>query len=416
MLRFMISFILILILTGLAYGAEYDELVKFVGNVSVMDLVGLKAVETARDLLEFKELLVITNAGYCKIGEYTTEKALNGLMIGAKVSRGKGNLVNVFSHYNAPLWFAFFDKKSKDCVYLEVNSTTLKKYLEMEKENRTKALQEFMNLDPTDLFVRIAKENIDAEKLLTDPESWQKKMVEKVFGGNEFRIVTIANVWAKGVPNDFMRIVEVHDHVCPGLISGYMIAKYLSDVFPSQNPRKEYVIIAVPPWCKDDAFIVLFGTTPGHKNMFVKWLTPEQKAMLPDKAKNVANIVIKRDMKTGELKGIVVGFNWSKAMKMGGVKWEDFKSFDTYKWWWARLKLNLLLIDYLDKYEMFVYTIKTFSLKPEELEKFKSAGVNPLVELGIMQSNVEKEETPGFTAILALIAIIIVIARVKRNK
>jgi len=158
-------------------------LVKFVGNVSVMDLVGLKAVEIARDLLEFKEVLVITNVGYCKISEYTTEKALNGLMIDAKVSRGKDNLVNVFSHYTAPLWFAFFNKKSKDCVYLEVNSTTLKKYLEMEKENRSKALQEFMNLDPTDLFVRIAKENIDAKKLLTDPESWQKKMMEKVFGG-----------------------------------------------------------------------------------------------------------------------------------------------------------------------------------------------------------------------------------------
>ena len=140
--------------------------------------------------------------------------------------------------------------------------------------------------------------------------------------------------------------------------------------------------------------------------------------MLLDNAKNVVNIVIKRDMKTGSLKGIIVGFNWSKAIKMGGVKREDFKSFDTYKWWWARLKQNLLLIDYLDQYKMFFYTIKTFSLKPEELEKFESAGVNPLVKLGIMkeQSNVEKKEISGFTAILALIAIIIGVARVKRNK
>ena len=60
--------------------------------------------------------------------------------------------------------------------------------------------------------------------------------------------------------------------------------------------------------------------------------------MLLDNAKNVVNIVIKRDMKTGRLKSIIVGFNWSKAIKMGGVKREDFKSFDTYKWWWARLK------------------------------------------------------------------------------
>jgi len=67
---------------------------------------------------------------------------------------------------------------------------------------------------------------------------------------------------------------------------------------------------------------------------------------------------------------------------------------------------------------MFFYTIKTFSLKPEELEKFESAGVNPLVKLGIMkeQSNVGKKEISGFTAILALIAIIIGVARVKRNK
>ena len=98
-------------------------LVDFVGeeNLSVLNLVGFRAADRAMKDLPLNRgdpnILVLTDAGYiAKIGEYTTEKALDGIMLTSGTSRGKGNLANLHKPYNASLWFAFFDKGSKDCV------------------------------------------------------------------------------------------------------------------------------------------------------------------------------------------------------------------------------------------------------------------------------------------------------------
>ena len=381
---------------------EYPELkplTDFVGeeNLSVLHLAGFRAAKRAMVELGFEKgdanILVLTDAGYiAKIGEYTTEKALDGVMLTSGCSRGKGNLINVHKPYNSPLWFAFFDKKSKNCVYLEVNSNLLKTYLDKEKEAKESTLKDFMKLEDEQIFSRIAVENIDAEKLLENPEDWQKKMEAKVFGGNEFSLITICNVWAyKGLPNDFLKAVELHDHICPGLTSGYLIAKYIEKNFPSKAPRYEYTVIACPPWCKDDAIIQYFETNVGHKRMFVKWLTSEQKSelkkYLPEELKqwDTANIFIRWESGAPKGEGILVGFNWKKASKECGVERSWFRDFKTWRWWWTRLKMDLWIADYMDKPEELVTIIKKFEVENLSLiERLKSAGVNPLVELGLM--------------------------------
>jgi formylmethanofuran dehydrogenase subunit E-like metal-binding protein len=410
-----------------------EPLVDFVGenDLSVMDLVGYKAADRAMKDLQVSKgdsnILALTDAGYVPmIGDYTTEKALNGVTLTSGASRGKANLINVHKPYNSPLWFAFFDKESKECVYLEADSEVLKTYLDREKTEREAALSDFMSLKDEEIFTRIAKENIGADKLLSDPEPWQEKMVAKVFGGNEFSVITLSNVWAKGLPNDFLKVAELHDHICPGLTSGYLIAEYVKEELPAANPRKEYTIIAIPPWCKDDALIIIFETNVGHKRTFVKWLTAEQKAALPKEAKNVANIIIKEDLKTGKGEGIVVAFDWDKAFQMcGDVSSKDLKAFDTHRWWYMRLKMDLFMMDYLDKPETFVSTLKTFTVEsPAEIEKLKSAGVNPLVELGIMPepgttaAPAPTEKTPSIPglAVIAAIAIAGVVAYAARRR
>ena len=401
-----------------------EPLVGFVGeeDLSVLDLVGFKAADRAMNDLPFNKgdtnILALTDAGYVPmIGDYTTEKALNGVTLTSGASRGKANLINVHKPYNSPLWFAFFDKESKECVYLEADSKVLKTYLDREKTEREATLSDFMSLKDEEIFTRIAKENIDADKLLSDPEPWQEKMVAKVFGGNEFSLITLSNVWAKGLPNDFLKCAELHDHICPGLTSGYLIAEYVKNELPSSDPRREYTVIAIPPWCKDDVLITIFETNVGHKRMFVKWLTKEQRAALPKEAKNVADIIIKEDQKTGEREGIVVAFDWDKAFEGSGTNATDLRDFGTYKWWWVRLKMDLWMMDYLDRPETFVSTLKTFTVEsPGEIEKLKSAGVNPLVELGIMPN--PTEETPSIPGlgVIAAIAIAGVIAHVVRTK
>ena len=371
---------------------DLKPLVNFVGeqNLSVLNLVGFKAADRAMKELKFERgapnILAFTDAGYiAKIGEYTTEKALDGVIMTAGASRGKGNLVNVHKSYNSPLWFAFFDKKSKDCVYLEPKSDVLKTYLDREKVERDAALRDFMKLKDDEVFTKIARENIDADKLLGNPEAWQEKMVAKVFGGNEFSLFTISNLWAMGLPNDFLKVAELHDHICPGLTSGYLIAEYLKKNLPSSDPRNEYTIIAIPPWCKDDALIQIFETNVGHKRLYVKHLTKEQMGQLPEYAKNVANIVIRWEKGAEKGDGIVVAFDWDKAFEDTGTSRKDLKAFDTYRWWWMRLKMDIWMMDYLDKPEALVSTIKEFTVSsPAEIDKLKSAGVNPLVELGIM--------------------------------
>ena len=365
-------------------------LVEFVGEnyLSVMNLVGFKAADRAMKELGFSkgdsDILALTDAGYiAQIGDYTSEGALDGVIMTAGVSRGKGSLINVHKPYNSPLWFAFFDKKSKNCVYLEAKGDVLKTHLDKERTGRDTALRNFMKLKDNEVFTNIARENIDANRLLDNPEPWQEKMVAKVFGGNEFSIFTLSNLWAMGLPNDLMKVAELHDHICPGIHSGYMITKYIKKNFPSANPRKEYTVIAIPPWCKDDVMIQIFETNVGHRAMYVKHLTKEQKKELSGEAKKVANIFINK--KTN--KGIVVGFDWPKVYEVAEMPDEavaKFRDFTTYWWWWGRLKQDIALMDYLDKPEEFVCTIKEFDTTPEQIEKLTTAGVNPLVELGIM--------------------------------
>ena len=81
----------------------------------------------------------------------------------------------------------------------------------------------------------------------------------------------------------------------------------------------------------------------------------------------------------------MVAFNWDKAFEGSGTSKKELMSFDTYKWWWVRLKMDLWIMDYLDKPEELVSTLKAFTVSGQaEIDKLTSAGVNPLVELGIM--------------------------------
>ena len=62
------------------------------------------------------------------------------------------------------------------------------------------------------------------------------------------------------------------------------------------------------------------------------------------------------------------------------------QAFGTYKWWWGRLKMDLDMMDYIDEPETVIETIKEFEVNsPSELLNLKSAGVNSLVMLGLME-------------------------------
>jgi len=381
---------------------ELKQLADFVGvdQISILHLTAYKAANFALKELKIekgsKDLLVITDAGYmAKIGEYSTEKALDGVMFASGASRTKGNLVVVHRSFNDPLWFAFFDKKSNCCIYMEVNSSLLKLWLEHESSGKVN-LSEFMKIDLDLIFKKISKVEIDPDVLITEDgaKAWHNNFVNKTLGGNEFSIVTIVAVWKKGMSYELLKAAEFHNHICPGLISGLYIAEYLNKYHPINLSKGEnWVVWALPPWCKDDALQQVLDSTVGKRRMAVMYIPSDIKEKMYDQYKSIAGIYVKID-KSGNAKAIVIGWNWSKVFKDCNVKREYFKDFKTYRWWWARLRCNVLMLDH--KPEEYVSVLRVIDLGNQGSikkmnAKWMKVGFNPLEELDLMPK-VKKEE------------------------
>ncbi len=258
----------------------------------VLYLLGSRASEVAMKDLPFDKgdpnILVMTSASYAIIDGYNTDRSIDGVADASGCTVGKGTLLLIHRSREKPLWFAFFSKDTKECVYLQVNNAVL-----------GKSVDEFNALADEEVFAKIAKANIGADKLLSEPEAWDDKMKAEIFGGgakpfnNEFTMMTIANVWAKGAPPELLRANQFHNHICPGSASGYLFVKYIDENLPLEKPSQRYQIIAIKPWCKDDIMQWILEATIGNKNYIAKDLTPEQMKQVPDDAKDVANVVIR---------------------------------------------------------------------------------------------------------------------------
>jgi formylmethanofuran dehydrogenase subunit E-like metal-binding protein len=335
-------------------------------NDSVCDHLGQRAADVAKEELSFAmddpNILAMTDAGYVivggKVGGKTTEECIDGVIASSGCTIGKGNLLLIHRSKEQPFWFAFFNKSSGECVYLEVDNSVF---------DMTAAE---VNALPDDEVFTIAKANVDADELFANPGSWPK-----VFGGNEFSIITIANVWAKGAPYEFLKAAEFHNHICPGVTSGYIIIEYLDENLPLQSSNQNYEIIGCPPWCKDDALQVIYDKTVGKRFVAVH-LTDEDSAQLP----GVAGIYIRWDGATDTGHGLVLAFNWTKANEVSDIP-DSLKDYGSIQ----KLKMDLEMMDYLGQPETFVTVVKEFDLNSNaELMELKYAGNNPYVVLGLL--------------------------------
>ena len=360
-------------------------------NIAVGNRLGCRASEFAMENMSFEKydpnILAMTDAGYAVVNGTRTENCIDGITASSGCTVGKGNLLVIRRSRDRALWFAFFDKTTGDCLYLEVDNSVF-----------DNSIAEFVALPDEEIFTKVVKENVSPDRLLNESYApvWNAKVKAKVFGGgsgpftNEFTFITIPNVWAKGngSPRELLAASQFHNHICPGQTSGYFILEYLDEYLPLERPSQRYQIIAIPPWCKDDTLQWNLEASIGNKNYVAKDLTKEQQGRLPANAKNVAGIYIRWDSATGTGDGLILAFNWTKACEISEFPRSNFKDFATYKWWWARLKMDLDMMDYIDEPETLVETIMEFDVNsPSELSNLKSAGVNPLVVLGVMPEN-----------------------------
>jgi formylmethanofuran dehydrogenase subunit E-like metal-binding protein len=308
-----------------------------------------------------KNLIVMTNAGYAEVNGSETIGALDGLATATGASRGRKTLIEVHSAFWSPLWFAVYDKGSGYGVYLEIDSSVAAK---MTADSKT--------VSPG-LFAVTAMERIDVEYLYRHASDYKIKFDNKVFGGNEFRIITIANAIASGAPVCAIRSLEFHDHYCPGVTSGIFMVNYLKAHFPAG--KSGYFVHTVDPWCKEDALLVLLNATPGKKSYAVSYPTDKDKEARTDEAKDSATIFYRQNMQTQKWEAVVLAFEWAET----GCPETGNMLID-------KLCMDLWYLERMDKPEDFVKLLKTFEL-PEGVSPrdWARPGVDPLRMLGMMK-------------------------------
>lgn len=304
------------------------------------------------------DLLALTNATYVKVNGKTSEGYVDMIQEITGCSMGKGNLLFFHRPITYPLKVVLFRKDTKDAVVITYDGKKTGK----------------INL------------NIDGDKA-TEPDGWQQ--IQKKIGSlsDTFSVVTIANAWAKSAPYDFLKVCEFHNHLCPGVSTGYQIVQLILESYPLKKGEK-YVWIACPPWCKDDAIQILLDLTPGKRSLFVKNLTPDQKKAVSGEKPNdnIAGILVIWNNKAKKGKAVAFRYDWGKACQVSGVEKKDFKpkgGKNNPVFWTTRVKCNWGLMPYLDKPGDFVTVVKEVEVSPQMYTKMTSAGVNPYEVIGL---------------------------------
>jgi formylmethanofuran dehydrogenase subunit E-like metal-binding protein len=338
-------------------GSEY-RLWQAVGSQSALNALWTMKKQKIR--FKDHEFIALTNAGYAEIDGRSTQAAEDGLCRILHVGRGDHSLIEIHSSSEAALWFAVYHKPSGTCVYLQVNPSAIS------------GTACFRNVWTADLFAINAIETINAEHLYANAAEYAAKFDAKVFGGNEFRIVTIANAVAAGAPAYAVRAFEFHDHYCPGVTSGILMAQYLKQFFPLA-PGGSYFVQTVQPWCKEDALMVILNTTPGKKSYAVTYPTAEDMATWAQWAKDAATIVYRRDPQSGLWDGLVLGYQG------GDTGCPDYGHSVINK-----LCADLWYLAHMDHPEDFIVEIHAFDLPAGvDPKAYARPGVDPMALLGL---------------------------------
>ncbi|VVB72208.1 FmdE, Molybdenum formylmethanofuran dehydrogenase operon [uncultured archaeon] len=237
-----------------------------------------------------------------------------------------------------------------------------------------KSLSEFKALGSDKIFSKISKAKVDIDYLKDHTDEGNATFNKAAFNGNEFSLVGISNVWSRNATFDFIEEACFHDHLCPGVTSGYLLAKYVEEKLPINNVSTEsYKVIACPNWCKDDLLQMRWDATPGKSGMFVMALTDLEKNALTEKYKTgVAGIYIRWNDTAKQGDALVLGYNFSAKSNWTGPSWG------------SKLASDVELMDYYSEPETFVSTIKEFKVDSNVLAQLQNAGMNPLKVAGVM--------------------------------
>ncbi|AAM02390.1 FmdE family protein [Methanopyrus kandleri] len=274
-----------------------------------------------------------------------------------------------------------------------------------------KRAEDILTMDPEEFVKEYAKAYTDKVKMNAFEISDEDNDKLSRLGRYAFNVVTLATAVVNGVPKDLLRCAAWHNHFCPGVTSGWMIAKYIQEEILAKEPLKDnerLVWIGVPVWCKEDAVQTLLDLTPGKRGEFVMQLPREvQEELKREYGIDVAGILIRyqytgkgKDEQILGGKAYVIGFDWDKANEIR----PNVQYFGHAAW-----AVELAKRDPRE----FVRVIKEISLGAEDVKKLTedTARVNPLEVVGVIHNPKPKRKPPVYWVTVALALTLLVFRR-----
>lgn len=320
-----------------------------------IDAIGTAVLDAACGRLGIgshsEDVACLTNAGYARWQGRSTRAFYDLIPQRLKISLGRGNLLAVHDRPEAPLWFAFAQKRSDGELMMVCLNI---------KAGKVEASEAF--------------NGYIGKKQSFTPFS-------EVLGAKAFAIITLANGWADGLPEELLQAALFHDHLCCGVFTGQSTADFIRKRLPLE-PGQTYTYIGVPAWCQDDYLMMALNLTPGKHGyycMAYPWARPWQAG--EKSYDHLGGILIRFDNARATGSACVLRYNWQE---------EEFKTFlgmpdlvldwRTNPWlhaWYIRFGMQ-----YLDAPEHFVSVFKQVELNSrDDLDRLTRMGAQPLAIL-----------------------------------
>lgn len=315
-----VAMAILLVSVRVVYGADVRETIRN----------GMKTLHVSKG---DPGLCVVTDATYVRLEGNGCGRYVDLIQEETGCSVGKGNLLFLHRPSTYPLKIVLFASDSRECVAI------------CSEDGKWESERYDISLGA-----------------LSKKDSWEK--IGSPLAPDGFAVATVCHAWSAGAPEDLLKCAEFHGHLCPGVTAGYMIARFIMEHYPIKK-QDQYRWIAGPVNCKEDAVQVLLDLTPGKKTLFTQKLTKGEQERLTQK--KAAGILVVWNRKTKRGKGIVLGFDWTKAPEKD------------------KLVKLLNMLRYLDSPEKFVPVIKEFDVTLPIMERLTAERTNPYEWLGLMK-------------------------------
>jgi formylmethanofuran dehydrogenase subunit E-like metal-binding protein len=293
-------------------------------------------------------LLVLTNAGYGTIDNQTTEAFLDMASGETGCSMGTRSLLAIHTGIQEPLWCALFRKDTGKLVFFKWTGKGFG--------------QQIIDASP--------------DRILT-PDGW-KKASSGIIGNKMFGVVSLSLTWAENPPWPLLLAATFHDHFCPGLNAGYMVGQYLMKRLPLGKSEK-YVFVTAPGICPADALQMMFNATAGKASGYTMAISNESQKKYAKGGIPPWIVAMRVNMKSDTCEGRVLGFDWSKAYGITGVKAEEMAppgGRNNPMFWVARAKMSRVLAQ-LPLNELLGYIVELHQFSGKASLADKVAGGDP---------------------------------------